>query len=151
MDRLLERDARCVTVLDVSASALARAKSRLGDAQRRVTWIQADVTSEWHVEPVDVWHDRAVFHFLTDAEERTRYMDRLRATVRAGGTAILATFAPDGPKKCSGLPVQRYDATALQAELGAGFALVGTQHEEHRTPAGAVQSFCYAAFRRDHP
>lgn len=137
-----------MTVLDVSRSALARAKARLGDAQTRVTWIEADVTSEWHVEPVDVWHDRAVFHFLTEPTDRVKYLARLQQAVKRGGTVMMATFAPDGPEKCSGLQVRRYDAPALGAQLGPGFTLVEALHEQHRTPTGGVQSFCYAVFRR---
>ena len=151
MDRLLARDARCVTVLDVSASALARTKTRLGEGERRVRWIEVDVTANWPVPRVDIWHDRAVFHFLTDPADRARYLTHLRHAVRPHGTAILATFASDGPDKCSGLPVQRYDAPALAAELGPGFTLIANPLEQHRTPAGAVQSFSYAAFRRLGP
>jgi trans-aconitate methyltransferase len=148
VDRLLEREARCLTVLDVSASALERTKTRLGDEHRRVRWVEADVTANWPVPPVDVWHDRAVFHFLIDPGDRARYLTHLRHAVRPGGTVILATFAPDGPATCSGLRVQRYDAEALSAELGKGFSLVASPTQHHRTPAGVVQSFCYTAFRR---
>ncbi len=148
MDRLLERDAQCVTVLDVSAAALARSKARLGAAHTRVTWIEADVTSSWHVDPVDVWHDRAVFHFLTEPTDRSQYLEHLRHAVKPGGTAIMATFAPDGPEMCSGLQVRRYDAAALGVQLGAGFSIVEALSEQHQTPGGAIQSFCYAMFRR---
>ena len=148
MDRLLERQAQCATVLDVSAAALARSKARLGQAQRRVRWIEADVTSDWHVDPVEVWHDRAVFHFLTEPTDRSKYVERLSHAVKPGGTVIMATFAPDGPKRCSGLQVRRYDAAALSAQLGAGFSIVEALPEQHLTPSGAMQSFCYAVFRR---
>lgn len=148
MDRLLERGARCVTVLDIAAAALARSRARLGEAHNQVRWIEADVTAEWQVEPVDVWHDRAVFHFLTEAGDRATYLERLRAAVKPGGTVIIATFAPDGPERCSGLDVRRYDAGALGAELGAGFSLVEALSEQHRTPHGGMQAFCYAVFRR---
>jgi trans-aconitate methyltransferase len=148
VDRLLERGAQCATVLDVSAAALARAKARLGDAHTRVTWIEADVTSDWHVDPVDVWHDRAAFHFLTEPTERSQYVERVRHAVKPGGTVIMATFAPDGPDTCSGLQVRRYDVAALSAQLGAGFSIVEALPEQHRTPRGAMQSFCYAVFRR---
>lgn len=149
MDLLLERGARCVTVLDVSASALARAKARLGDAGARVTWIAADVTSDWDIDPVDVWHDRAVFHFLTEPADRATYLERLQHAVKPGGTVVIATFAPDGPDRCSGLPVKRYDAAGLGDQLGPGFTLVEGSYEPHLTPGGAVQPFCYAVFRRD--
>ena len=107
------------------------------------------MTDAWSVPPVDVWHDRAVLHFLTEAEDRARYMTHLRATVKPGGTVILATFALDGPERCSGLPVCRYDAAGLSAQLEAGFVLVETVPDAHRTPSGAVQSFSYNRFVRE--
>jgi hypothetical protein len=106
------------------------------------------VTSDWHVDPVEVWHDRAVFHFLTEPTDRSKYVARLRHTVKPGGTVIMATFAPDGPERCSGLQVRRYDAAGLSAQLGAGFSIVEALPEQHLTPSGATQSFCYAVFRR---
>jgi methyltransferase family protein len=148
VDALLARDAKCATVLDVSGMALARSKARLGETHTRVRWIEADVTSEWHVDPVDIWHDRAVFHFLTEPTDRAKYIERLRHAVKPEGTIIMATFAPDGPEKCSGLPVQRYDAATLSAQLGASFSIVEALQEQHRTPSGAMQSFCYTVFRR---
>ena len=140
---------RCVTVLDISGAALARARTRLGK-QHTVQWIEADVTGDWQrpAESVDIWHDRAVFHFLTDVEDRARYLTHLRQTVRLGGNVIIATFALDGPTKCSGLPVARYSAETLGAELGPGFTLADTVTEAHQTPAGVMQSFCYSWFRR---
>ena len=139
-------------MLDVSASALERARGRLGQAAGRVTWIAADVTGAWQVPPVDVWHDRAAFHFLTGAADRARYMERLRAAVQPGGAVVLATFAPHAPDRCSGLPVARYDAAGLASELGAGFTLLASRDVAHRTPGGVIQPFCYAAFRRSpHP
>jgi len=142
VDHLVSRGLRCVTVLDVSAAALARARARLGEQADRVRWIEADVTGPWTVSQVNVWHDRALFHFLTEAEDRVRY-------VAHGGTVIIGTFAPDGPERCSGLPVCRYDAAGIGAELGEGFTLVETVAEAHRTPAGAVQSFSDSRFVRD--
>jgi SAM-dependent methyltransferase len=138
-----------VTVLDVSASALARARTRLGDAAAHVRWIEADATGLWTLSPVDIWHDRACFHFLTEAEDRLRYVGNLRAAVKRGGIVIIATFALDGPERCSGLPVCRYDAVGLAGQLGAGFTLLDTHTDAHRTPAGAVQSFSYCRFVRD--
>jgi SAM-dependent methyltransferase len=151
VDYLLARGMTCVTVLDISGASLCRAKDRLGAQHECVSWIEADVTAEWEVPPVAIWHDRAVFHFLTDPNDRARYVTRLRQAVKPGGTVVLATFAPDGPEKCSGLPVQRYDAAALGAELGDEFALVADAFEQHRTPSDIVQLFCYAAFRRHSP
>jgi hypothetical protein len=98
---------------------------------------------------VDIWHDRAVFHFLTEAEDRGRYVAHLREVVRRGGTAIIGTFAPDGPERCSGLPVCRYDAAGIGAELGPEFTLVDTVTDSHRTPTGAAQAFSFSRFVRD--
>jgi SAM-dependent methyltransferase len=108
VDFVLSKGVGCVCVLDISGAALAKAQARLGENARRVTWIEADVTGDWHVPSVDIWHDRAVFHFLTNADDRVRYVAHLRTALRPGGSAIIATFAPDGPEKCSGLPCVRY-------------------------------------------
>ncbi len=112
-------------------------------------WIEADVTGPWVASQMNIWHDRAVFHFLTEAEDRARYVARVRDVVTVGGTVIIAAFAPDGPERCSGLPVRRYDAAGIGAELGGGFTLVEAVAEAHRTPAGVVQSFSYSRFVRD--
>ncbi len=149
VDHLVARGLPCVTVLDVSAAALARARARLGGQADRVRWIEADVTGPWTAPPVDVWHDRAVFHFLTETEDRRRYVAHLRDIVKPGGTVIIGTFAPDGPERCSGLPVCRYDAAGIGAELGGGFTLAETVTDSHRTPAGAVQAFSFSRFLRD--
>jgi SAM-dependent methyltransferase len=148
VDHLLVQGLTCITVLDISAAALARAKARLGPQQQIVKWIEADVTGDWSVPSVDAWHDRAVFHFLTDAADRTTYMGKLREAVKPGGTVIIATFALDGPEKCSGLPVMRYSADLLKVQLGPDFALRETVNERHQTPSGVSQSFCYTLFRR---
>jgi SAM-dependent methyltransferase len=145
---LLDRALEGLAVLDISESALERAKARLGERAERVRWIVADLTTAADVGTYDVWHDRAVFHFLTDAKDRARYVALLRRSVRPRGHAIIATFAPDGPAKCSGLPVVRYDGPALARELGAGFALLKTVPELHLTPSGNPQSFQYSVFRR---
>ena len=149
VDHLVSRGLRCLTVLDVSAAALARARARLGEKADRVCWIEADVTGPWTVSQVNIWHDRAVFHFLTEAGDRVRYVAHVRDVVKCGGTVIVGTFSPDGPERCSGLPVCRYDAAGIGAELGEGFTLVETVADAHRTPSGAVQSFCYCRFVRD--
>jgi SAM-dependent methyltransferase len=149
VDHLVSRGLRCVTVLDVSAAALARARARLGERADRVRWIETDVTGPWTASLVNIWHDRAVFHFLTEAEDRVRYVAHVRDVVRGGGTVIIGTFAPDGPERCSGLPVCRYDAAGIGAELGEGFTLVESVADLHRTPGGAVQSFSYSRFARD--
>ena len=148
MDHLIARGVHCVTVVDISGAALRRAAARLpGGAP--VTWIEADVTGPWTAPPVDLWHDRAVFHFLTDALDRSRYHEHLLNILKPGGQAVFATFALDGPSKCSGLPVMRYSAATLSAELGPKVRLVETLDDEHRTPSGDVQRFCYSRFIRD--
>lgn len=148
MDYLLRRELSCVTVLDVSGAALERSRLRLGADAARVTWIEADVTAAWPVPRVDIWHDRAVFHFLTDAGDRGRYLERVREGLVPGGALIIATFAPDGPKTCSGLPVARYEPQTLAAAFGDGFRLEESRPERHRTPRGATQSFWYTRFTR---
>jgi trans-aconitate methyltransferase len=142
------KDVRSLTVLDVSAAALATARSRIGDKAGRVTWITADVTTWEPPRIYDVWHDRAAFHFLTEPNDQAAYVARLRRALRAGGHAIVATFALDGPERCSDLMVSRYDAKTLAATLGAGFELIDTRRHDHTTPWGAVQKFQFSTFRR---
>ncbi len=149
MDSLVLRGLRCLTVLDVSATSMARARARLGEQAWQVTWIEADVTGPWTAPPMDIWHDRAVFHFLTELGDRVRYVQHIRDVVKPGGTVIMGTFALHGPERCSGLPVCRYDAARLSTELGEGFVLVESLPEAHRTPTGAVQFFNYSRFVRD--
>jgi hypothetical protein len=148
VDALLSAGVRCVAVLDVSSAALEHAKTRLGSAAESVTWIASDVTGEWSVKPMDVWHDRAVFHFLTDPDDRKLYLARLRQTLKVNGNVIIATFALDGPSKCSGLPIARYSADTLSHNLDNDFELVDTQPHTHVTPWGASQSFQYSRFKR---
>lgn len=148
VDGLLARGLSRVTVLDVSAEAIARSRERLGPAASLVTWLVADVTGDWTPPAVDLWHDRAVFHFLADAADRTRYVERLYEAVKPGGAAVIATFAPDGPEKCSGLPVVRYSAGQLAETVGAGFELEDALLHVHETPWGSAQSFQYTRFRR---
>ena len=150
IDQLTARGLHCLAVLDVSPAALERAKTRLGDAAGVPIWITADVTGEWTLKPMDIWHDRAVFHFLIDAQDRTRYVQHLRETLKRDGSAIIATFAPDGPDMCSGLPVRRYSPGTLAAELGDGFRLIESVPHLHRTPRGTSQSFQYSRFGRVH-
>jgi SAM-dependent methyltransferase len=153
VDHLVEQGFEDVTVLDLSGAALAVAKSRLesqfGASAGRVSWIVADATTFEPVKPYDIWHDRAAFHFLTDASDRAAYIDRLGRGLKIGGHAIIATFALDGPKKCSGLPVARYDSASLGQALGATFKLVHTQRHEHATPWDTRQSFQFSVFRRE--
>lgn len=147
VDRLVAGGIRCVSVVDISGAALGRAKARLPNAP--VTWIEADVTGEWTVPPVDFWHDRAVFHFLTDRADRARYLEHLKDSLKPGGHAIIATFALEGPPNCSGLPVVRYSPDALAAELGASFRVEAAARETHSTPLGRAQEFWYTRFVRE--
>jgi SAM-dependent methyltransferase len=146
VDALLARGFRCLAVLDVSPAALERSQRRLGTSASLVRWLAADVTGNWSVDPVDVWHDRAVFHFLVEAEDRRRYRDRLLATLKPGASAVISTFAEDGPERCSALPVRRYSPTGLAEELGSGFELLDSLTHQHFTPSGAQQSFQYSRF-----
>lgn len=148
IDDLLAAGYRDLSVLDISAAALEASRARIGDRAGQVRWIEVDLLA-WAPERVwDVWHDRAVFHFLTAAADQDAYIARLAAATRPGAAVILATFAPDGPETCSGLPVQRYDAESLAARLGAGFSLKRAFRDEHRTPGGAIQRFAWALFER---
>jgi trans-aconitate methyltransferase len=149
VDALLDRGLTCLTVVDVSHRALERARLRLGSRHQSVTWIQADVTADWRVPVVDIWHDRAAFHFLTDARDRASYVARLHEAVKPGGHAVIATFAPEGPETCSGLPVRRYSPAALADEVGPAFTLVDAVGDPHQTPSGGIQVFSYVWFRRD--
>ena len=148
VDHLVEDGFHDVTVLDLSAAALAAAKARLGERASRAHWLVADATAWEPSRMYDVWHDRAAFHFLTEARDREAYIVRLRQALSIGGHAIIATFALDGPEKCSGLPVARYDAASLGQTLGSGFALLQSQRSEHATPWGAQQRFQFSLFRR---
>ena len=149
VDALLDRGWADLTVLDISAAALEATRSRLGEQARQIDWISADLV-EWVPERAfDVWHDRAVFHFLTQPEQRIGYLRALEAGTRAGSHLVIATFAIDGPEQCSGLPVCRYDAAGLAAELGPRFQPVEDWSEEHVTPLGASQNFQWAVFRRN--
>lgn len=149
VDDLLDAGYGDVTVLDLSAHALAAAQSRLGARAREVRWIEANVLeAALPRHGFDVWHDRAVFHFLTDPADRHAYVRQVLHTVRPGGLVIVATFAPDGPERCSGLPVVRYDPEGLHAEFGAPFSLLRHEREAHHTPAGKVQQFIYCMCRK---
>ena len=148
VDGLIQRGYTNITVLDVSPSALERARNRLGARAATVHWIAADVlTADLAPESVDLWHDRAVFHFLTEARDRDAYIAQVRRVVRPGGYVMMATFAEDGPTRCSGLPVARYSAAELHQVLGDHFRLVTSEREVHRTPGGAEQRFSYCLCR----
>ena len=148
VDALLAQGFRSLAVLDISAAALQAAKARLGPQSADVAWIVADVTKWTPARTYDVWHDRAAFHFLTEAADRDAYVERLKTAVVSGGQVIIGTFALDGPEKCSGLFVQRYDAKSLADQLGSSFELADHFTEAHRTPWGAIQHFQFSRFRR---
>ena len=148
VDFLVQMGIGGVTVLDLSQAALTIPKARLGGRADQVKWVVADVTS-WEPQRVyDLWHDRAVFHFLTDEHDRKAYVARLVKAVKPGGHAIIGTFAPDGPERCSGLPVVRYDAESLGKALGSAFDLVETRRHRHLTPWGTEQRFQFSLFVR---
>jgi trans-aconitate methyltransferase len=148
VDGLMQRGHRNVAVLDLSAEGLAIAQARLGSAAEAVDWIVADVRSWRPAIPFDVWHDRAVLHFMVTPADRAAYLETLAAATTPGAVVILATFAPDGPEQCSGLPVRRYSAADLAALVGPGYEPLEDSREEHVTPWGTTQAFTRAAFRR---
>jgi len=148
VDRLLDLPLERIAVLDISETALAKARSRLGARAARVNWITADVTRIDHIGTFDVWHDRAAFHFLTDPADRMSYVALAGKTVPGGGHLVLASFADDGPKRCSDRDVCRYNAATMAAELGAGFSLIQESRETHITPRGTSQAFFYGVFQR---
>jgi ubiquinone/menaquinone biosynthesis C-methylase UbiE len=148
VDDLLAKDFSNLTVLDLSVAALEAAQSRLGARADQVRWMEADITkARLEDASFDLWHDRAVFHFLTAAGDRSAYLDNVIRAVKAGGHVVVATFAEDGPTRCSGLPVMRYSAAELHAEFGERFTLVRHEKEAHRTPFGSLQRFTYCHFR----
>ncbi|HLZ91333.1 MAG TPA: class I SAM-dependent methyltransferase [Candidatus Acidoferrum sp.] len=148
VDDLLARGYENITVFDISETALDVTKKRLGPLAQQSEWIVADVTQvELPPSAYDVWHDRAVFHFLTSIEQRAAYVRNVAKAVRAGGHVIVSTFGPEGPTKCSGLQVSRYDAASLHGEFGPRFRLVESSQELHRTPFGTTQQFLYCYCR----
>lgn len=149
VDDLLHLGYRAITILDISDKALTAVKSRLGENAGLVTWITGDVTTiDLADHYYELWHDRAVFHFLTDADEQGKYRERLLKALRPGGLVIMATFAAEAPPKCSGLPVQRYSLERLQDTLGDAFELIKHHKEMHVTPGGVEQMYLYCQFRR---
>jgi 2-polyprenyl-3-methyl-5-hydroxy-6-metoxy-1,4-benzoquinol methylase len=146
-DDLLALGYRNITVLDISESALAKSQSRLGSSASQIKWLPADVTiAALPAHSFDVWHDRAVFHFMTEPGQRRAYMHKLAASLKPGGHAIIATFGPQGPEKCSGLPTSRYDGQTLHLELGPDFRIAKSSIIDHQTPFGTRQQFLYCDF-----
>ena len=148
VDELLALAYERLTVLDLASSALDAARERLGPIAARVRWLESDVLeAPLPAGGFDVWHDRAVFHFLTARADRRAYVRQVRHAVRPGGFVIVATFAEDGPERCSGLPVTRYSDEALHREFGEEFELIGSEREEHHTPDDAAQPFVHCLCR----
>ena len=148
IDYLLESGYTNLSVLDISASAIKQAKSRLGDQGKMVQWIELDITELKTEQRFNVWHDRAVFHFLTEQEDRMRYVDVMKQVTNIGSYVIIAAFDVNGPKKCSGLDVMHYSFEKMSAVLGDSFKLWDASTESHITPGGAEQSFIYCRFIR---
>ena len=149
VDDLLERGYQDITILDISQTALDVTKARLGEAGERIRWIAGNVTqAALPARLYDVWHDRAVFHFLIMPEQRRAYVQFAAKAVNHGGHVIVSTFGPDGPTKCSGLDVKRYDADSLHGEFGEEFNLIESSKELHTTPFGTIQQFLYCYCRR---
>lgn len=148
IDALLASGFHDLTVLDLSEAALASARERIGAAGAAVRWVADDATVWQPQQAFDIWHDRAAFHFLVAESDRAAYLERLHRGVKAGGHAVIGTFALDGPEKCSGLPVQRYDPAALSRTIGPAFELIAHEAHRHVTPWGATQSFQFSVLRR---
>ncbi|HWP82407.1 MAG TPA: class I SAM-dependent methyltransferase [Bacteroidota bacterium] len=149
VDDLLKSGYSNITVLDISQPALDRTRARLGEKSENISWLNADITqSELPSNSYDLWHDRAMFHFLIDATAREAYVRRCQIAVKPGGAVIIATFAADGPEQCSGLPTMRYSPEELQRHMGPSFRLIESIPEMHITPHGKPQSFVYCLFRK---
>lgn len=146
--RVLDAGAGQVTVLDISEAALKRARQRIGSHADRIEWVVGDVTKVEDLGTFDVWHDRAVFHFLIDPEDRRKYVALVERSIEPGGYAIIATFGPDGPERCSGLPVQRYTSEDLAQTFGKSFRLQKHESETHETPWGKPQQFAYMVLQK---
>jgi SAM-dependent methyltransferase len=148
VDGLLDAGYQHVAVLDIAGSALAVARRRLGERAAQVDWIESDLlTAPLASARYAVWHDRAVFHFLTDPSDRARYVAKVREAVQPWGYVLVASFAPDGPSRCSGLEVVRYSPDTMHAQFGEGFRLLDSVREDHHTPTGATQAFLYCLCR----
>ncbi len=147
VDHLVDLKLTRLAVLDISEHALDAARARLGKRADRVEWIVADIAKVKDIGQFDLWHDRALFHFLTDAAERQQYVALSERTVSRGGVAVMATFAPDGPEKCSGLPVCRTDVSDLADQCGPSFEMIDSERHVHVTPGGVQQAFVYASLR----
>lgn len=148
VDRLLDAGFEHVAVLDISQTAINATKARLGDRASQVEWVVADITQRDSLGEFDVWHDRAVFHFITDPEDRRHYVELLKRSLPIGGYFVVGAFAKGGPVKCSGLPICQYDAATMQAELGPSFEAVECGEYLHSTPSGKPQEFFFGTYKR---
>jgi SAM-dependent methyltransferase len=149
VDDLIDQGYSEITVLDISGTALRRSQNRLGQRASLVTWLELDITrAELEPNIYDLWHDRAVFHFLTSETERAHYVRAVRRSVKTGGHIIVASFGLNGPERCSGLNIVRYDAESMHREFGNDFELVDTTTEVHHTPFGTDQQFIYCYCRK---
>lgn len=147
VDRLLDSGFKQVAVLDISSAAIEATKARLSERASQVEWIVADITQAESLGEFDIWHDRAVFHFLTDSDDRERYMKLLKRSLPIGGHFIVGTFAKGGPEKCSGLPICQYNATTMQEKLGPSFEPVKCSEYLHTTPTGKSQQFFFGVYK----
>ncbi|HTI07151.1 MAG TPA: class I SAM-dependent methyltransferase [Puia sp.] len=148
VDFLLDEGFEDITVLDISGQALDRARRRLGSRAARVSWVEQDVTEYRPAEAFDLWHDRAAFHFLTTGDQVTTYLSIARNSVRSGGYVVMGTFSDQGPDRCSGLPVRRYNEELLTEELSRGFSKIRCVTEDHITPFQTKQHFLFCSFKR---
>lgn len=150
VDDLLSEGYQNVSVLDISQNAIDVARTRIGKKSEQVRWYCADITSATLPQHhFDIWHDRAVFHFLTGDDQRVKYVEQVMRSVKHGGHVIIATFGPEGPEKCSGLDVVRYDASGLHSQFGKTFKLINSSTELHQTPMGTTQQFLYCFCRME--
>ena len=148
VDHLVAQGYENLTVLDISSAALEKAKARLGEPAQKVNWIVGDITEVTLSGTYDLWHDRAVFHFLTEQFDKDRYLANLKAALKPGGHLVIASFCLEGPQKCSGLPVCRYSSESLQQELGEDFELIQVENETHVTPFNVHQEYVFCRFLR---
>jgi len=150
VDHLLAEGYSDISILDISGKALQRSRLRLGKAAESVVWIESDVTAFCPIRHYSLWHDRAVFHFLTDPAERAAYIDVVHKALGPTGQLVLATFGPEGPERCSGLDICRYDIDALRQLLGDRFELRAHELQVHTTPGGSSQQFLYSRWQKRH-
>ena len=146
VDHLLASGYRDITVLDIARTPISRAQERLGDRSQQVTWVESDITDYVPDRTFDIWHDRAVFHYLTDEDDRESYLASMHRALKANGQVIIATFSDSGPSQCSGLDVMHYSPRMLSQVMGPRLRLVETLTEEHSTPNGGLQQFVYCRF-----